>query len=128
MKSLLYPSMNFQKPMNADVSIAEFNGQVIKSSKKKVSVYDLSSEGLSFSTNLDFPLLKEVPLVLKVELFSQCTFTGEVAMKEEKEDGLFYYRLNVTTCSLLFYKMFEHMRNTHHVKMPVPYINASATG
>ncbi|KHF38693.1 hypothetical protein [Halalkalibacter okhensis] len=128
MENRLFPALNFHKPLSADVSIAELNGVDVNSSKTKVLVSDISSEGLSFSTNLDFPILSENSFILRVELFSKCTFTGEIEAKEER-DGAFYYKLNVRTCNLLFYKLFDHMHNTHYAKTPVPYFDrATATG
>ncbi|MCL7747991.1 hypothetical protein [Halalkalibacter alkaliphilus] len=127
MENRLFPSMSFQKPLNADISIAELNGKTVNSSKTKVLVSDISSLGLSFSTSLDFPMLKENSFILKIEIW-QCTFTGEICDKEER-DGIFYYKLNVKTCNLLFFKMFEHMHNTQYAKTPVPYFErATATG
>ncbi|GAE28219.1 hypothetical protein JCM9140_4429 [Halalkalibacter wakoensis JCM 9140] len=64
--------------------------------------------------------MNEVPILLKVVLFSNCTFTGKIATKEMK-DGKLYYRLSVKTCNLNFYKLVEEMNHTHRIKLPYVY-------
>ncbi|WP_227937097.1 hypothetical protein [Alkalihalobacillus deserti] len=111
--SRFYPMMSYQKPLKAYLTIEEINGMTFSSSKsKEIDVHESNSLGLSFSTDLDFPMKEETPLTFKIKFFTLGEMTGEITQKEKRYNGGYYYDLKAIACNLQYLKTFATFHET----------------
>ncbi len=104
MKNRLYPRILFQQPLEGYLVIHTINEQAIDSNKRKVKIHNIGLGGLSFSTDLDFPMKDGISLTLKVDILSLGTVSGELAWKQKKYNDTYYYGLKAIVCNLNYLK------------------------
>lgn len=88
-----------RKPLKAHLMV-----DAISNKFKEIDVHRMDSIGLSFSSDLNFPMKNEIPLTLKIKFHALGEITGEILDKKLGYDGRYVYQLKAITCTLQYLK------------------------
>lgn len=109
MKYRSYKRIYFDNPLKGLVSITKVHGYPVKTKSSPIAIHNLSHGGLSFSSNLDFPL-KDMELLFKIHLLGKSiNLKGTISWQRQDANGLYYYGVQLGTLNVQFYQTLDQL-------------------
>ncbi|WP_409300078.1 PilZ domain-containing protein [Peribacillus sp. SCS-155] len=90
--------VNFKQPKPVKAKIHQLGNRSLPSGTAEVKIENISLNGLRFSSDLDFPITKEMDLTFEIELLGEhSSIAGSILWKEKIESGYMYgVEINIT--------------------------------
>lgn len=109
MKYRTYKRVYFANPIKAQISITKVQGYPVQTKSSAVHIHNFSNGGLSFSSQLNFPL-DEMELMFHVHIFgkSMC-LKGTASWQRKGPNGLYYYGVRLTKLNIQFYQILDQL-------------------
>jgi hypothetical protein len=92
--------INLQRPIKAKTRIYRYKNKIVSDNYTLVTVDNISSTGLSFSSPLSFPVSDELILFIDLPLFSSTTSLLGTIVWKKKEQNNYMYGVEINTTNM----------------------------
>ncbi|MDX8344172.1 EAL domain-containing protein [Rossellomorea sp. YZS02] len=92
-----YFRLNFKQPLEADMTISEFNGKKVNLGKTEILIEDMSLGGIRFLSQIHLPVRNDVVINIETDVLGHSLlFHGHVVWKNEYTSNVHQYGLQFT--------------------------------
>ncbi|MGE6754670.1 EAL domain-containing protein [Rossellomorea sp. NPDC071047] len=102
--------VNFTHPLEADMTISEFNGKKVNLGNTEILIEDMGLGGIRFLSQIHLPVRNDVVINIETDVLGQpLLFQGHVVWKNEYTSNVYQYGLQFTISEKETFKLSKVM-------------------